>query len=109
MVNISKCFKALANKNRLEIFEYLRKQEIHCNQAGDGCNVGDIAQQFDLALSTVSHHIKELYEADLIQCTQRGQFVCCTLNHQTVAELQAYFASASDVPHPAGAGRIERF
>jgi len=93
MPDMNKCFKALANKHRLEIFEYLRKQEIHCSSSGEGCNVGDIAQQFDLALSTVSHHLKELFDAELINCVQRGQFVCCTINHQTVAELQSFFSS----------------
>ena len=100
MRKIIKCLKALANKNRLEIFEYLRKQEMNCNPSGDGCNVGDIAQQFDLALSTVSHHLKELYEAELINCVQRGQFVCCTLNRQTVAELENYFSSEYGLSKP---------
>lgn len=100
MRDYSKCFKALAHKNRLEIFEYLRKQEQHCSPTGEGCNVGDIAQQFDLALSTVSHHLKEMHEAELINCMQRGQFVCCTINHQTVAELQAFFSAGDEASNP---------
>ncbi len=99
MRDYSKCFKALAHKNRLDIFEYLRKQEQHCSPTGEGCNVGDIAQQFDLALSTVSHHLKEMNDAGLIRCVQRGQFVCCTINHQTVAELQAFFSPESGPEH----------
>lgn len=100
MPNLNKCFKALANQHRLEIFEYLREHETGCSPSGEGCNVGDIAQQFDLALSTISHHLKELYDAELINCVQRGQFVCCTINPQTVADLQSFFSSASEGPQP---------
>ncbi len=92
---MDKKFQALANKNRLAIFEYLRQQECACMDENVGCNVGDIAQQFDLALSTISHHLRVLEEAELINCEQRGQFVCCTINQRTVSELQSFFSQAS--------------
>jgi ArsR family transcriptional regulator len=93
MQNMDKRFHALSNKHRLAIFNFLRREELACADSGTGCNVGDIAQQFDLALSTVSHHLKVLQEADLIKCEQRGQFVCCAINRRTVDELQAFFAN----------------
>ena len=43
-----------------------------------------IAEDFQLALSTVSHHIKELRAAGLISCERRGQQVVCTINHDTL-------------------------
>ncbi len=92
MQEMVKRFHALANKNRLAIYDYLREQEIACESCDEGCNVGDIAQQFDLALSTVSHHLKILHEAGLINCEQQGQFVYCTINKHTVEALQSFFA-----------------
>ena len=89
----SKRFKALANENRLAIFKYLRKHERVCVSPQEGCNVGDIARQFDLALSTVSHHLRVLHEAGLIECEQRGQYTYCIINQQAVDELQAFFSS----------------
>ncbi len=94
MEDMDKRFQALGNKNRLAIFDYLRKQEQACAEPGEGCNVGDIAQQFDLALSTISHHLKVLHDAGLIDCEQRGQFVCCTINQRTIDELKAFFTQS---------------
>ncbi len=94
MENIAKLLKALSNENRLAIFEFLREHDLSCDgPEGCGCSVGDIAKQYDLALSTVSHHLKELKEAGLIKCEQRGQFTYCTVNQAQVQELRKFFSS----------------
>jgi DNA-binding transcriptional ArsR family regulator len=93
MYNRVKLLKALSNDNRLAIFERLRRQELACDGPGGGCSVGDIAQQFDLTLSTVSHHLKEMKEAGLIKCVQRGQFTYCLINEEAVKELRNFFSS----------------
>jgi len=93
MQDTVKLLKALSNDNRLAIFEYLRGRDLSCCEPGGGCSVGDIAQQYDLALSTVSHHIKELKEAGLIRCIQRGQFTYCIINQEKVEELRNFFSS----------------
>jgi ArsR family transcriptional regulator len=92
MQEIGKRFQALANKNRLAIFEYLRQHELVWDGPPPGCNVGDIAGQFDLALSTVSHHLKVLHEAGLIKCEQRGQHTYCVVNWEAVDELREFLA-----------------
>ena len=92
MQDISKRLKALSHKNRLAIFEYLCSQDLACRDSDGRCNVGDIAGQFDLALSTVSHHLKVLYEAGLINCEQQGQHVYCTINREAVEELRDFFS-----------------
>jgi len=93
MQNTVKLLKALSNENRLAIFEHLRRQDLSCDGPGEGCSVGDIAKQYDLALSTISHHLKELKEAGLIKCEQRGQHIYCTINHEKVEELCKFFSS----------------
>jgi ArsR family transcriptional regulator len=92
MDNTVKQFKALANKNRLAIFEYLRGQAFQIEGEPDGSNVGEIAEQFDLALSTVSHHLRTLHEADLIRCEQRGQQTFCVVNWDAVEKLRGYLS-----------------
>ncbi len=93
MYTTVKLLKALSNENRLAMFERLRHQELSCDGPGGGCSVGDIAEQFDLTLSTVSHHVKELKEAGLIKCVQRGQFTYCIINEEAVKELHSFFSS----------------
>jgi ArsR family transcriptional regulator len=84
--------KALANDNRLAIFEYLRRHQVSILGA-EGCpSVGEIASEFDLALSTVSHHLKELYRSGLIICERRGKNVFCVVNQEAVRDLQQYFS-----------------
>ncbi len=90
MKETSKRFKALANKNRLAIFEYLRQNEEICVKPKEGCNVGDIARQFNLALSTISHHLKVLHDAGLIRCEQQGQYTYCRIDWDVVKDLRHF-------------------
>jgi DNA-binding transcriptional ArsR family regulator len=68
--------KALSNENRLAMFEYIRsghgKGSINDENRLSVC---DVAGNFDMALSTISHHMKELRNADLIKCVRDGQTV----------------------------------
>ena len=89
-----RAFKALADENRLAIFELLRER---CTD--DGCDttevgiertVSEIAKRFDLALSTVSHHLKELRSAGLVICEKHGQRVHCSVNWEVLKSLQGF-------------------
>ncbi len=93
MYDTVKLLKALSNENRLAIFERLRDHELSCDGPDEGCSVGDIAQEFALTLSTVSHHLKELKEAGLIKCEQRGQYTYCHINEEAIKELRNYFST----------------
>ena len=68
--------KALSNENRLAIFEHIRSGQgqgvlDHDNQL----TVCEVASNFNIALSTISHHIKELRGAGLIACERQGQTI----------------------------------
>jgi ArsR family transcriptional regulator len=68
--------KALSNENRLAMFEYIRS--VHGRGSFNDENrlsVCDVAGNFDMALSTISHHMKELRNAGLIKCVRDGQTV----------------------------------
>jgi ArsR family transcriptional regulator len=58
-------FHALADPTRLEILRLIAAQR------GPTC-VCDVVDHFDLAQPTISHHLKVLREAGLLQATRRG-------------------------------------
>ena len=69
-------FKALSNETRLGVFEHIRlglgKASLDQEMRPSVCNV---ASNFDISLSTISHHIKELRNADLVRCERQGQTI----------------------------------
>lgn len=94
MDDFSKQFKALAHKSRLAIFEYLRQQGSLDTDGLNGANpdVSGIAAQFDLALSTISHHLRILHEAGLIKCVQREKHTFCVVDVEAVEKLRAFLS-----------------
>ena len=52
--------------------------------------VTEIAKEFDLALSTVSHHLKELRNAGLILCEKQGQRIHCRIDEEMLASLHDF-------------------
>lgn len=59
--------KALADPRRFEVFETIAR-------AGDELCCGSIAECFPVSQATVSHHLKELTDAGLIEPRAAGQF-----------------------------------
>jgi ArsR family transcriptional regulator len=92
--DLARVFKALSDPTRLAIFELIRT-------GGGGTytdeeverSVSDIADHFDVTLSTVSHHLKELRTAGLIRCEKRGKTVNCS-PHPDALELVERFLGA---------------
>jgi len=94
---MARVFKALGDENRVAIFELLRSR---CKPGGCTSSdaamertVSELAKEFDLALSTVSHHLKELRNAGLIDCERQGQRVHCLVNEEMLESLRAFLAS----------------
>jgi len=93
VADLAKIFKALADPTRLAIFELVRR----CGP--DGCtddeaagSLSQIAARFDLSLSTVSHHVKELRGAGLIRCEKRGQRLFCSVAPGVLEVLEQFLA-----------------
>ncbi|MFI5394584.1 MAG: ArsR/SmtB family transcription factor [Candidatus Binatia bacterium] len=87
--DVSRAFRALANPNRLAIFERIHADGLCCRPDRKGNTVCVIAEDFQLALSTVSHHLKELRAAGLITCQRHGQRITCAINHATLERVLA--------------------
>ncbi len=89
-------FKALSNTHRLVLFNRL----MNCCEPGTKCSadeaikfcVGDLGEGLDIAPSTLSHHIKELHRAGLVQMERRGKNVDCWVDPAVLTELKAFFS-----------------
>jgi len=89
--DLARVFKALSDPTRLAIYEIIRA-------GGGGAyseeqvqnSISEIAAHLDVSLSTVSHHIKELRNADLIRCEKRGQTVYCSPNTEILEDVERF-------------------
>ena len=75
---------ALAQANRLAIFRLL------VEHAPDGLSAGVIAARLGLAPATLSFHLKELGNADLVTTRHEGRFIYCSAHFATMNGLLAY-------------------
>ncbi len=83
---LAKVFKALSNTNRLELYLEIRRQHEASFETGCECFISDIMRTLEIGAPTVSHHLKELANAELIDTERRGKFVVARINEETVAE-----------------------
>ena len=95
--DLAQIFRALGDPSRLAIFELVREccQEDSGHSTADLRNsVSEIAKQFNLSLSTVSHHLKELRTAGLIKCERQGQHIFCSVDPEVLGMVEQFLRSA---------------
>jgi len=84
---MAKVFKALSNPNRLELYlKIVENQEASYDDDG-GCLMCNITQTFNIGSPTISHHLKELSNADLIFTERKGKFLVAKVNEKMVDEV----------------------
>ncbi len=83
---LAKIFKALSNPNRLELFLEILEKHKASFETGHECFISDIMDSLAIGAPTVSHHLKELSNAELIVTERRGKFVVARIDEETVAE-----------------------
>ena len=88
---LSKILKALSHQKRLELYLEIARNEESNFEAGcdDCCFVHKIMEKHNIGAPTVSHHLKELSNADLIQTERRGKYVVAWANRETLEEVKA--------------------
>jgi ArsR family transcriptional regulator len=75
---IEQISKALGDQTRLRIFEAINsREEMTC---------GEIVSLRDVTPATVSHHLRILLDAGLIETRREGQFVYSRANPETIDE-----------------------
>lgn len=94
--SLSRAFRALGHPHRLTIVRALLGRAVACctsDRAADcvldpaSCNVGELARLVDIAPSTLSHHLKELEDAGVIERARDGRFLYCRVNESVLAAL----------------------
>jgi len=80
-MSISKTLHALSDPTRRKILELLKKHDMP---------VRDIADNFDMKLPSVSHHLNALKQADLVTFQRRGQELIYSLNLSVFEETLKY-------------------
>ncbi|WP_231458953.1 MULTISPECIES: helix-turn-helix transcriptional regulator [unclassified Pedobacter] len=92
-------FKALSNKTRLQILNWLKEPAIHFNEQPNadfeniGVCVGQIQNKAGLSQSTISEYLSILQRADLVCATRIGQWTYYKRNQVGIEELAKIFNS----------------
>jgi ArsR family transcriptional regulator, arsenate/arsenite/antimonite-responsive transcriptional repressor len=69
-----KITKAIADATRFDVFRRIAaRREMAC---------ADLKEQLPITAPTLSHHIKELANAGLIECRQEGKFMYLAANRR---------------------------
>lgn len=97
--DISRAFKALGHPHRLAVIERLLQRSLACcaSERPDDCsldptccNFGDLAREMNVSQGTVSHHLKELERAGLIERMRKGRRVYVRANRQRIEQLRDF-------------------
>ncbi|GHH87137.1 transcriptional regulator [Streptomyces sulfonofaciens] len=96
---LAKVFKALGDPVRLRLLSMI------ASRAGGEVCVCDLTPAFDLSQPTISHHLKLLRQAGLIDCERRGTWVYYWLLPEMVDRLAAILTrpAGEALPTPAEA------
>ncbi|MBM4554964.1 transcriptional regulator [Prescottella equi] len=89
--DLARMFKALGDPVRLRMLSLIASHE-----NGESC-VCDISPAFDLSQPTISHHLKVLREAGLLDCERRGTWVYYRVIPSALAQLSAVLSSEAGV------------
>lgn len=85
---LAAAFKAIGHPVRLQILDILSRQP------GQVC-VCDIESQFDLSQPTISHHLRVLRKAGLVDSEQRGRWSYYFVCEEGLAPLRAFLTAIS--------------
>jgi ArsR family transcriptional regulator, arsenate/arsenite/antimonite-responsive transcriptional repressor len=86
---VAKISKALADPTRLRIYEAIAGcQEMFC---------GELVEKYGLTPGTISHHLKVLAEANLIESRREGQFIYNRSRPETIQEYGQALAKMAGI------------
>lgn len=87
---LAKIFKALGNENRLEIYKEIAKLEDVDYEQKCQCSISDLLSCLKIGAPTISHHLKELTNANLITTEKNGKFLIAHLNKKTLEKIRDF-------------------
>ena len=83
--DIAQFFKVLGHPARVSILQHISKQ--------NSCICNDLVEEIGLAQPTISQHLKELKNMDIIKGNIEGTSVCYCINEEKWVEIENLFAS----------------
>lgn len=88
-------FKALSNANRLRLFEEIRQRgEADYKDPGPrglgGCLLQHVVDGLNIGAPTVSHHLKELVNAGLVETEREGRNLRCRVAPAALEALRRF-------------------
>jgi len=83
---IERISKALGDPYRIKIVETIRKEE-------DWTQCTVLLEMLDLAQSTVSHHVKQLVDADLLIAEKEGRNAKYKINKEVFADYVKFLST----------------
>ncbi len=86
-MSLNEAFKALSDPTRRQILTLLKEDEL---------TAGEIASHFNMQKPSVSHHLKILKHASLIEDERRGQHIYYSLNTTVFHELMGWYFNFID-------------
>src|SRR6185312_13546407 len=93
-VEMARMFKALADPVRLRLLSLIASRS-GGEGSGEVC-VCDLLGAFDVQQSTISHHLRVLREAGLVDCERRGTWVYYWVVPAALARLSSLLQTAGD-------------
>lgn len=83
---LARQFKALSNEHRLALFvKILSHEQEHGRE--HGCLISDMVSNWKICAPTVSHHVRTLENAQLIDVEKDGKYIIARINLDTYRVL----------------------
>jgi ArsR family transcriptional regulator len=96
-VQLAKILKALSHPNRLELYlEIAKAHETSFESKKERarvCLISEVMERLNIGAPTVSHHLKELANADLIITERQGKFLVARINKDTICQVIDVFSN----------------
>ncbi len=99
LTNAALGFNAVGAEPRVEVLLALVRV------GSDGLLIGDLQRQLDIPASTLSHHLRVLAAAGLIQQERQGRTTVCRPNFKVIEDLASFLMRECCSARPASAGQ----
>ena len=108
--DLAEAFKALSNPNRLTLMKRLLEDALSCSNAERPeecemdptcCGFAELADELEIGKATVSHHLKELRRAGLVERIREGRRVYVRANTERIEALRQFLDARTHADHTA--------
>lgn len=89
-MSLQNTLKALADPIRREILNMLRNGKM---------TAGEIADNFDVTMASVSRHLSVLKDADLIRDTRDGKYIIYEINTSVLEDVMLWISELKGEKH----------